>query len=394
MPEPFCSVSRVGRGARRAARRLLISVLRAGIVLAATCLLIASAASAGEERKVDPRSVRLPNGCTIHVTKRVEVAVDPARNFHGPSVGRCPNGDLLLSHQDSLKHHGGDGFCHQWRSTDNGFTWQDEGPAADWRDQSIDSLFGEYGTTPDGRMVMMVQLRKTLGGNQDILNNVWYSSDDDGKTWEYRGEIDPSHKYAVLYPREIITRGGMMYFCAWSRRGNALYVSTDNGSSWQRRNVIFPTTHPDFERLSDAGPPFYPNAVFLPNGTLLAVTYITPPTHRCYIRTSLDEGHTWGPIVKRPDLPIWAPRLHRWGDVVILTGRDIDDPVTAALFTVDGGATWGHKLVVDRPQLGGNYAYTDAIQIAADKMWVFTSSPLRADGSGDILGVLLEKRRR
>ncbi len=165
-----------------------------------------------------PSSVALPNGAAIHATTRVEVAVDATRNFHGPSVGRCPNGDLLLCHQDSLQHTGGDGFCHQWRSSDDGFTWEDEGPAADRRDRGIDALFGEYGTTPDGRMVMMVQVRRVLSHEDyDILDSVWYASNDNGRTWAYQGEIDPGHKHAVLNPREVITREGVMCFCAWSR---------------------------------------------------------------------------------------------------------------------------------------------------------------------------------
>ena len=340
---------------------------------------------------MDSDSIFLPNGDQIKVSQRLEVRIDPQRDLHGPCVARAPNGDLLLSHQDSLVHGGDDGFAHQWRSADQGFTWQDEGPAADWRDRGIDALFGEYGTTPEGRMVMLVQLRQPLGGNQGIANNVWYTSADSGRTWEFQGEIDSSDPHAVLAPREVITREGTLYFGAWSRRGNALYVSMDAGRSWQRRSVIFPATHPGFEELANAGPPFYPHVVFRPDGVLLALTYITPPTNMCYIRTSLDQGHTWGSIVPRPDLPVWAPRLGWFGEVLVLTGRDIQEHATVAMFSVDGGVTWGNRLIIDRPPYEGSYAYTDSLQIAADQMWVFTSSP-RSEGKGDIVGVLLVKR--
>ena len=82
-------------------------------------------------------------GYTISVIKQVDVSLNPNRNFHSVSAcpmgsftpyGACraPNGDFLLSHQDSLEHSGGDCFVHQCRSRDEGLTWQDEDAAAVW----------------------------------------------------------------------------------------------------------------------------------------------------------------------------------------------------------------------------------------------------------------------
>ncbi len=102
-------------------------------------------------------------GAVDRIVERIIVNADPKRDPHGPCVVRAANSDILLSHQDSDQHEGGDGFAHQWRSTDNGFTWMDEGPAADWRSRNIDSLFGSYGVAPDGALVMMVQRRRLLG---------------------------------------------------------------------------------------------------------------------------------------------------------------------------------------------------------------------------------------
>ena len=98
-----------------------------------------------------------PSEVRVKIVERVNVYVNPKRDLHGPCVVRTANGDLLLCHQDSDQHGGGDGFTHQWRSFDNAFTWKDEGPVADWRSRNIDSLFGEYGLAPGGRLVMIVQ---------------------------------------------------------------------------------------------------------------------------------------------------------------------------------------------------------------------------------------------
>ncbi len=93
---------------------------------------------------------------SIEIINRVCVNVNPGRDLHGPCVIRATNGDLLLCHQDSEQHGGGDGFVHLWRSRDSGYTWSDEGAVADWRGRGFDSLFGEYGQAPDGRLVMIV----------------------------------------------------------------------------------------------------------------------------------------------------------------------------------------------------------------------------------------------
>jgi hypothetical protein len=112
--------------------------------------------SANHEAKLG--GVRLDNSTVVRVVKRVPVNINAKRDLHGPCVIRAANGDLLLCHQDSKAHHGEDGFVRQWRSTDNGFTWADEGPVADWRARKIDSLFGEYGLAPDGRLAMILAL--------------------------------------------------------------------------------------------------------------------------------------------------------------------------------------------------------------------------------------------
>ncbi len=360
----------------------------------AVCLvagMIVSGGGTASDATASDGEVTLANGCTIKIISRIDVAVDATREFHGPSVARCSNGDLLLSHQDSLSHGGGDCFVHQWRSTDKGFTWADEGACADHRSQGIDARFGEYGATPDGRLVMMVQLVDPSSGSGDarIQNNGFYTSANNGKTWEYKGLVDPSHQHAVLCARSVFSRDGVMYFGAFSgREGRPLYVSTDNGASWERRSIIFPAAG----QPPNTNPPYYPHAIFLPDGKMIAMSYHTPPKHLCYTRYSNDQGRTWGTIKEQTDLPLWAPRLRTMGDgVLMVTGRDLENlrqrPIvttTVAYFSLDNGETWGDKLLLDRPPAeGSSTAYTDSIQIDDNRFWVFTSS------AGNIRGVLL-----
>ena len=334
-------------------------------------------------------SVQLKNGTVVRVTERVLVHVDPDRDLHGPSTIRAANGDLLLCHQDSNAHRGGEGFVHQWRSTDNGFTWIDEGPVADWRDRELDALFGEYGLAPDGSLVMVVQRRQVLTDDQGVIASWLQMSTDHGKTWQEIGAVDDSDEHAVMFGRGLVTKDEAMYFGAWSRLGNALYHSTDGGRSWERRSVIFPKDHPDFRALEEAGPPFYPHVIWCPDGTMLALTFSTPPRNHCYSRRSNDSGQSWGDLVEEKELPLWAPRMRRLDDqTLIATGRDIELGATVAWFSTDSGNTWDHKLVVDKPAFKGSYAYSDSIDAGDGRFWVFTSSP-QSEGKGDIIGVLL-----
>jgi hypothetical protein len=277
---------------------------------------------------------------------------------------------------------------------DNGFTWTDEGPVADWRSRKIDSLFGEYGLAPDGRLKMIVQRRIPLKGDPGIIGSWLQTSEDHGKTWKEIGPVDDSSEHAVMYGRNLITHQGVMYVGVWSRLGNALYVSEDDGLTWKKRSVIFPTDYPEFARLKDAGPPFYPHIVFCPDGSFLAMTYHTPPKNHCYSRRSHDNGRTWGPIVKETKLLLWAPRMKRFDDrTLIITGRDIGERATVAWFSTDNGTTWGHKLIVDKPKFSGSsYGYSDSISAGKNRFWVFTSRT-QQNGNGDIHGVLMETKK-
>ena len=130
-----------------------------------------------------------------------------------------------------------------------------------------------------------------------------------------------------------------------------------------------------------------------PDGSLVAMTYHTPPKNQCYSRRSHDNGKTWGPIVKETGLRLWAPRMNRLDeDTLIITGRDIGQRATVAWFSTDNDENWGHNLILDNPQFPVSYAYTDSIGAGDGKFWVFTSSPQSA-GKGDIVGVLLEVTR-
>ncbi|MBD3670726.1 MAG: exo-alpha-sialidase [Gammaproteobacteria bacterium] len=325
---------------------------------------------------------------TLSIEARDIVYANPERDLHGPSVVRAGNGDLILHHQDSAQHLGGDGFVHQWRSTDMGLSWQDEGPVFDWRGKDEDALFAECGLAPDGSLVAFIQRRKSLSDDDGILGSCYAKSYDNAHSWQLLGPVSADED-AFLSPRNVISLGRAMYVTGWSPQGHGLFVSMDNGQHWTRQNIIFPTDHPEFPQLRHKGPPFYPHVELCPDGSLLAMTYHTPEPNTCFSRRSYDLGLSWGPITREKNLPLWAPRLrHLENGLMLVTGRDYLKHASVGCLTMDSGHHWSEPFILDRPAYRGSYAYTDSITLGDNRILLFTSSP-QSPGRGDIVVIRL-----
>lgn len=326
---------------------------------------------------------------TIEIQNKLVIAANPQRDLHGPAVVRTHRGELLLCHQDSQQHLGGDGYVHQWRSRDDGMSWRDEGAIVDWRERAMDALFGEYGRCPNGDLVVFIQRREPRSDDEGIRATWFAISSDDGRSWQEKGPVSQD-EYAFLSPRNVITNHKAMYVTAWSPQGHALYISVNNGRSWRRLSIIFPSHHPLFPELKNMGPPFYPHVEICPDGSMLAMCYYTPERNICYSRRSYDLGLSWTIIQEENQLPIWAPRLRRISaDLLLLTGRDYLRHSTVACVSDDNGQSWQGPFVLDTPLHKGSYAYTDSLAVDSEKVWVFTSSP-QTEGKGDIIGILLK----
>ena len=183
-----------------------------------------------------------------------------------------------------------------------------------------------------------------------------------------------------------------MYMGVWSRQGNALYVSLDDGLSWEKRSVIFPIDYPDFSKLSDAGPPFYPHIIFCPDLSMLAMTY---HTHRPF--TTVTPGAAWttasrgGRSSKRQASICGRPRMRRFDEETLHHHRPRYEPQSHGSLVLQKqrrqlGATGSSST---KPEFGGSYAYTDSIRARDGGYLVFTSSP-QSEGKGDIISVRLE----
>ena len=135
------------------------------------------------------------------LSAKQDVSVDPDRYFHGPALTVAPNGDWLLSHQDSANHVGHDSVIRQVRSTDQGKTWTLDGTVYDGRQQDRLGRNPTYGVTADGLVILVVQVCQSAlshgpwqdrGGyyGDNIEGSVWLTSKDNGKTYQERGWVN------------------------------------------------------------------------------------------------------------------------------------------------------------------------------------------------------------
>ena len=204
------------------------------------------------------------------------LAHNPASRTLGGLFIQCPNGDILFQQYDN--HDG----SFQWRSTDNGDTWTDEGLILDSRFIMIDDykVVGSdiyslvnytdnytepwvnslYKSSNNGTTWTLVSTFDSAGDEcgliiapngdfviveRDKTNLVTYQlrSTDGGLTWGAK-TVRPE-LYILQRPRMVLDgSGGIILhgrnYLTSDLQNNVLYYSNDNGVTWGRR--FFPYT--------------------------------------------------------------------------------------------------------------------------------------------------------
>lgn len=281
--------------------------------------------------------------------------IDVGRNrfLHGPCVTRCTNGDWITAYQDSLDDPGRQSVIRQKRSQDGGHSWLDEGIIHNECDDGFGARNPALGQTPSGKIIMVIQRvgLKRLGDvrGENIMGSRQLESVDNGQHYQDRGIIDQTirrgHQGCSTH---LVYHNGKMFMPAFHPKGLVVYISENQGGSWDKRIVVAP-------RDAFNETPYYPTLTVRSDGSLLFVHHLNQAV-RCAYRISHDEGETWSPIEYYNDLRLRHPVLSYLGDTLICVGRNMDWWKPALCVSPDEGQTWSDPIdLLPERDAGGGY---------------------------------------
>ncbi len=295
--------------------------------------------------------------------------------FHGPTTIVAENGDLLVASAQGRMHD--IGVIVQSRSTDGGVTWNYEGVVYDQSKRNPhESCYNPaYALSPDGTLVMFVQTTnpevivegeagppELRFGGEHMAGCVYLISSDSGKTYDYKGYIDPLHpKYIDTITTNVITQNGTIYFVSGSFDvGVLLYTSVDNGETWQMRSPVFPSKNAPRKWYPDTmtGPLWYPTLTILPDESIyvLALAFLPDGEERNYSRISVDDGNSWGPIKLEEGISARKPFLNWIGETLILHARHTPTQDMTFHYSHDYGKSWSPRQIIEDYYTDGGYS--------------------------------------
>ncbi len=327
------------------------------------------------------------------------------RSGHGGNcLTECSNGDILAFYSnvsgDVSKGHGVAGWSEYRRSTDGGKTWSepvvlDYSKRAWEGDEVYSALVFAVTTAPDGTVIAFVtRFGEDLWVKQDTP--VCLLSHDHGRTWSEPRLLDPNATVedvsltfdAVFVHNEkvfIAYMGGSANYCPGPY---SLYVSEDNGGSFERRSEL-PFDHENY----------YVTAGALDNGDIIVYSY--PYRKEGDINeydipyvTSADEGRTWSEVrtthfakaIRNMQLSL------KIGDRYFLQGRSGSksrDPKHLVLYTSPDGINWDDGIFLYRKEIGGGDCYSaneviGTYDTAAPKRLLIQASIAYEEGSSKV----------
>lgn len=302
--------------------------------------------------------------------------------FHGPSTIVASNGDVLVATAMGRTH--GIGVIVQARSKDGGETWANSDRGAYEGvvyDHALTNKGGSaynpaYALAPNGNVILVVQTTavdrlKEEGEAAGFGGYIYLLSSDHGMQYRYKGYVDSSNPKRVgAVTTNILTRKSTLYLLSASYGyGCLLYVSQDNGETWQMRSAVFP---PD----NISAPLWYPTFTFLPDGSIyvLALARMPDNSEANYTRVSSDDGKTWGPIRLADGISVRHPVLNWVGKTLVVHGRHTPTQDVVIHYSFDEGRTWHPRQIIEDYDSDGGYS--SSVQVG-DKLFVAFSSDAR-----------------
>ena len=299
------------------------------------------------------------------------------RSGHGGNcIVECANGDIVAFYSnvsgELAKGHGTFGWSEYRRSTDGGRTWG-EPAALDYSRRMYEgnevgsALVFAATTAPDGTLVAFVSHFAEEGLWVKAAAPVVLLSHDHGHTWSEPRPLDPqatveevSLTFDAVFVHDgkiyVVYMGGSANYCPGPY---SLYVSADNGASFERRS------EPPFDAEN-----YYVTAGVLEGGEIIVYSYPYRPDgdineHDIPYVTSADDGHTWSAV----NTTRFAKRIRNMqmsekiGDLYFLQGRagSLGAPGEKGhlvLYTSRDGIHWDDGVILYRKEKPGGDCYS------------------------------------
>ena len=291
------------------------------ILFCSTIFFACSSENDSQTKTFDIVPGDIPNEGILYVNHE-----EQGRSGHGGnSITECTNGHIISFYsnvsRDSWDGHGVGGWSEYRKSMDGGKTWSEpyilEYSKKAWEGDEVHSaLVTSINTAPNGTLIAVLA---RFGNDrwQRIKPPVYLLSYDNGETWTEPRDFDsdatiPDIAYtkdaAFVFDEEVF-----IVFHGSSDYPYSLYVSADNGESFQKRsNLPFTLGR------------YYSTCSVLDNGEI--IVYIYESENQEYdlpYVISRDKGHTWSEIKtshfsKRIRNPQMSDKI---GDYYFLHGR-------------------------------------------------------------------------
>lgn len=268
----------------------------------------------------------------------------PGRCSHGgPVCLQYANGDIAAFYANTSDHNI-DGWSEYALSKDGGKTWEKYNKVSysyeAYQKNPEEPVWVEEGLVTDAGDVILFLTRFKDG--KRVENGILRSSDN-GVSWTEYETFTPA---VVGYPCAAAVSEDISYVLFDSNEGpHVLYVSTDNGSTWERRSAL---------SLDDDK--WYGALCIMADGRLLAGAYTEKNEQAFYYCISDDGGRTWGGQqsavvakgIRDPELACLNGRYYLHGR----SGHGGEGAHRFVLYTSNDGEQWNEGIVVSSDERG------------------------------------------
>ncbi len=266
----------------------------------------------------------------------------PGRNSHGgPVCMEYPNGQIVAFNTNTSDHNN-DGWSEYAVSKDGGKGWKMynkfQYSFEAYKKNPKRPVFVEEGlVTQNGTVVLFLS---HIGDEGRSKSGIMRSSNN-GSTWTDYESLDGDF---AGYPCAVAVTGNTNYVMfddtePTTRGPHVLYVSTDDGKSWEKRSTL--TLDND---------KWYGTMCVMEDGRLLAGAYTEKDEHHFYYCISTDQGQTWSEqerayvdkMIRDPELAYLSGKYYLHGR----SGQVGEGSNRFVLYQSDDGIKWQDGIIV------------------------------------------------